>query len=219
MSPNLLMADPHYYDGVTATDETGKHVWRVRGMRPKYIFMYLQEPLQDWRETYDDADFPDADGDGKRTVTITNWGGGDGTPIIEKLVVEVAFVDTARQVAYFKLPDNPDVAAANGWQWAGSRLMDPDKARWMINETGRRWIPNYTGKRNVIVLEGGVRDADFTDTDGDGRRVLRMYHFGPDDSVSLQTHVLVTRQTDGTYRITGSTPARIRTGNRDCRCP
>ena len=140
-------------------------------------------------------------------MTITNWGGGDGSPAIEKVVVEVAFVDKARQVVYFELPDNPDVVAANGWQWAGNRLMNPEKGRWMINEAGRRWIPNYTGKRNAIVLKGKVRDRDFKDSDKDGRRVVRMYHFGVNDIVSLTTNVVVRRTDDDEYTIEGSTPA------------
>lgn len=209
MNPNMLLADPHYYDGVTAVAEAGNRSWRVRGMVPKYIWMYLQEPLQDWRETFSDQDFPDADGDGRRTVTISNWGGGDGSPAIEKLVVEVAFVDAQRQVVYFKLPDNPEVVKANGWQWAGSRLMDPAKGRWMSNEVGRRWIPNYTGKQNVIQIEGKVTDGYFTDADKDGRRLLRLYHFGAGDRVTLQSHVCVRRQADGGYTVEGATPATV----------
>jgi len=209
MNPNLLLADPHYYDGVTATDETGRKRWRVRTMRPRYLFMYLQEPLQDWRETYSDADFPDADGDGRRTVVITRWGGGDGSPAIARLVLDVAFVDEDRQVIYFELPDNPAVVAATGWAWAGSRLMDPEKGRWMINEKGRRWIANYAGKRNAIVLEGAVRDADFTDADRDGRRVLRLYHYGVGDAVSMPSHVYVVRQPDGSYRLDATTPVTV----------
>jgi hypothetical protein len=214
MNPNMLIADPHYYDGVTAVDETGGHVWRVKSMRPKYIFMYLQESFQDWVEEYTEADFPDADSDGKRTVTFTNWGGDEGSPLIEKLVVEVAFVDQARQVIYFKLPDNPEVVSASGWAWAGSRLMDPAKGRWMVNEKGRRWIPNYTGKQNAIALEGEVKDSQFTDADKDGRRVLRMYHFGVGDSVSMQTSVSVKRRADGSFEVAASTPAEVTVAGR-----
>lgn len=207
MNPGLLLADPDYYNGVTAVNESMSKSWRVDTVKAKYIFMYLQEPVLDWGELYSLKDFPDTDGDGKRTVTITNWGGGDGSPAIEKVVVEVAFVDKARQVVYFELPDNPDVVAANGWQWAGNRLMNPEKGRWMINEAGRRWIPNYTGKRNAIVLKGKVRDRDFKDSDKDGRRVVRMYHFGVNDIVSLTTNVVVRRTDDDEYTIEGSTPA------------
>jgi hypothetical protein len=209
MTPNMLLADPHWYDGVTAADETGQRRWKVRAVTPKYIWMYLQEPLQDWRETYGDKDFPDANGDGKRMVTITNWGGGDGSPSYDRIEVEVAFVDAARQVVYFKLPDNPEIVKANGWQWAGSRLMDPARGRWMTSESGRKWIPNYTGKQNVIVLDGEVTNEAFTDADQDGRRTLRMYHFGPGDTVQFQTHVCVERQPDGTYRLDASTPTTV----------
>lgn len=209
MNPMLLLADPRFYDGVTAANESGTRTWRVKNMRPTYIFMYLQEPLQEWHERYSDDDFPDADGDGKRTVTFLNWGGGDGSPARERVVVEVAFVDKDRQVIYFKLPDDPAVVAASGWQWAGSRLMDPATGRWMVNEQGRRWIPNYTGKQNAIALEGGVKDAHFTDADKDGRRVLRMYHFGVGDTVTMQTSVAVARRADGSYTVTASTPARV----------
>ena len=210
MNPSLLLADPRFYDGVTAANESMDKSWRVKAMKAKYIFMYLQEPVLDWAELYSLSDFPDADGDGKRTVTITNWGGGDGSPAIERVVVPVAFVDKGRQIVYFELPDNPDVVAANGWQWAGSRLMDPEKGRWMINEAGRRWIPNYAGKRNAIALNGEVSDRDFTDTDQDGRRVLRLYHFGVADTVSLTTNVVVRRKPDGTYSAEGSTAGTVK---------
>ena len=209
MNPNLLLADPHYYDGVTAVAEAGDRTWRVESIRPKYLFMYLQEPLQDWRETYGEADFPDADGDGKRTVTFLNWGGGDGSPALAQVVVEVAFVDPVRQVIYFKLPEQPEVVAANGWQWGGSRLMDPAKGRWMVNEKGRRWIPNYTGKQHAITLASEVKDSAFTDADRDGRRVLRLYHFGVGDAVQMQTHVVVRRQADGAYAVEATTPATV----------
>lgn len=217
MNPNLLLADPNFYDGVTALDETGRRTWRVKSMRPKYIFMYLQESMQDWREVFTDADFADSDGDGKRTATLENWGGGEGSPAIAKLVLEVAFLDKARQVIYFKLPADPAVAAASGWAWAGSRLMDPAKGRWLVNEKGRRWIPNYAGKQNAIALEGEVRDAFFTDADKDGRRVLRMAHFGVGDTVTMQTSVSVTRREDGSFKVAASVPATVKVGGKDVR--
>jgi hypothetical protein len=209
MNPNMLLADPRYYDGVTAVAESGRKSWRVRSIRPKYVFMYLQEPFQDWRARYSDADFPDADGDGKRTVTFTNWGGGDGTPAREKLVMEVAFVDAARQVIYFKLPEDREVAAANGWQWnsGGNRMAAPGGMRWMINERGMKIAPNYAGRQNAVALEEPVREADFADADGDGRRVLRLYHYGVGDSVSVPMHAALTRQADGNYRLEASTAA------------
>ena len=209
MNPSLLMADPRFYDGVTAANESLDRSWRVEAMKAKYIFMYLQEPVLDWAQIYTLEDFPDTDGDGQRTVTITNWGGGDGSPAVEKVVVQVAFVDEGRQVVYFEPPDNLDIVAANGWQWAGSRLMDPEKGRWMVNEAGRRWIPNYVGKRNAIALKGKVRNLDFTDADQDGRRVLRLYHFGIDDTVSLTTDVVVRRGENGNYTVEGATPATV----------
>jgi len=211
MNPNMLLADPKYYDGVTASDESGRHAWRVKTICPKYIFMYLQEPLQDWRRPFSDADFPDADGDGRRTVVITNWGGGDGTPARERLTMELAYLDAARQVAYFHLPDDPAVRAANGWQWdsGGNRMRAPEQQRWMINEQGRKFAPNYTGHRNVIVLEGAVRDDDFRDADQDGRRVLRLYHYGVGDAVSVASHVYVARQPDGAFRLEASTPTTV----------
>lgn len=209
MNPNMLMADPHWYDGTTAFDESGGKQWKVKTIRPKFIFMYLQEPLQDWRETFSDADFPDADGDGKRTVTITNWGNGNGNPFREKLTLEVAYVDSARQVIYFKLPDDQEIVNANGWQWTGSRLMDSAKARWMVNEKGRKWLPNYIGKQHVVVLEGNVKDKDLTDNDHDGRRVLKLYHYGIGDPVAVPSHVHVSRQEDGTFKLDASTPVKV----------
>jgi hypothetical protein len=217
MNPNMLLADPAYYDGVTALAETAGRAWRVKSMRAKYIFMFLQEPMLDWREVFADADFPDADGDGKRTVTITNWGGSEGSPAIEKLVLEVAFLDKERQVLYFKLPDDPAVVAASGWAWSGSRLMDPAKGRWLVNEKGRKWIPNYTGKQNAIALEGEVKDAFFTDADKDGRRVLRMAHFGIGDTVTMQTSVSVTRREDGSFKVVSSSPATVTVAGKDVR--
>jgi len=207
MSPSMLMADRQYYDGATAVDEDQQKSWKVATMKPAYIFMYLHEPVLDWPEIYTLDDFPDSDGDGRRTVTILNWGGGDGSPKIAAQEMEIAFLDEKRQVLFFELPDNPDVVAANNWQWPGSRIMDPESGRWMVNEAGRRWIPNPAGKRNGIVLEGEVQDSDFTDADGDGRRVLQLYHFGVGDSASLTTDVVVRRQDDGSYTISGSTPA------------
>ena len=80
----------------------------------------------------------------------------------------------------------------------------------MVNEAGRRWIPNYAGKRNAIALNGEVSDRDFTDTDQDGRRVLRLYHFGVADTVSLTTNVVVRRKPDGTYSAEGSTAGTVK---------
>jgi hypothetical protein len=41
--------------------------------------------------------------------------------------------------------------------------------------------------------------------------LLRLYHFGPGDTFSIQTHVLVTRQPGGTYSTASSTPAVVQT--------
>lgn len=76
--------------------------------------------------------------------------------------------------------------------------MGPAKSRWMTIESGPKWIPNHTGKQNVIMLDGDVTNKAFTDADQDGGRTLRMCHFGPGDTVQLQTRVYVERQPDGT---------------------
>ena len=47
-----------------------------------------------------------------------------------------------------------------------------------------------------------------TDADGDGKRLLRLYHFGPGDSVEFQTHVSIARIPDGTYVMSASAPAQ-----------
>lgn len=208
INPPFLAADPRYYDGVTATDETGGRAWRVRKVEPRYLWMYLQEPNEEWSEIYSDEDFPDADGDGKRTVVVKNWGG-DDVKRRPEIRVEVAFVDKALQIVYFKLPADEEIVRGSGWNWAGHKYIVGEDNRWLVNEKGRRWKPNFAGRQNVIALEGAVKDSDLADADKDGRRVLRMYHYGVGDTVTMPTSVYVARQTDGTFKVSASTPAQV----------
>jgi hypothetical protein len=54
-----------------------------------------------------------------------------------------------------------------------------------------------------------VRKEDFTDADGDGVILFRVYHFGPGTPVRLATHASVTRQSNGDWHLAANAPVKV----------
>jgi hypothetical protein len=80
------------------------------------------------------------------------------------------------------------------------------KSRWQVAST---WNKAYT-------LTGAVpKQEQFDDADGDGRITARFYDYGPGDAFALPSHVVVTRDEDGTYAATADTPAQITVAGRN----
>ena len=49
----------------------------------------------------------------------------------------------------------------------------------------------------------------FADADGDGKRKLMAYHFGPKDALQVKSSVYVKRTKDGAYEVRANVPCTV----------
>lgn len=214
-------AEPGYYDGCTATNEARSRFWKVR-VEPVEMWMPLFSPVEA-------ADVTDADGDGRRTVRLTNfalphevrdpvarfygpftrpvrWRQMNRAPFREPVVVEVTRVDVERRRLYFRPPTGDYDLLWHRWVYSGVTI---------TNEAGtRQWRGNYAATDFRIVLLGGAAPtaADFADADGDGQARILLYDFGPGDWIRLETHVQVRRVGPHEYRVQAGTACSVDLG-------
>jgi len=208
LEPMVYGADTKHCDGTTVTNEAHTKFWRAT-LEPRERWMYLGWPGT--RLSYPTEvtwkDLPDADGDGRRTLRLIGNKGDkdkDGNSLEGKVLLEleVTRVEPRENLFYFKMPDNPDYQHG-GWQYAH---------RLLVNEDGtKKWWASYPGTSFAWILEGDepVRDADFADTDKDGRRKLFAYHFGPGDTFRVNAFVHVSRRERGLYQVRANVPCAL----------
>ena len=140
---------------------------------------------------------PDADGDGKRTLTIKSHGAWR-----DDMTVEVLNVDEALRAFAFVVLKAPEGYAGTR-SYAGGEI---------VNERGEHISTSVIpGKMGSFLLpeDAKVSMKDFTDADGDGQAKFHVYYFGPGDPVRLQTHASLLRQKDGAWLITANTPIEV----------
>ncbi len=145
-----------------------------------------------------DADVPDADGDGRRTLTL-----GKNDDWTEPMQIEVLSVFSPKRVVVFR-PLNSPAGYAGSRSYAGSPI---------INEQGKflgtAGIPGKLAEYRVGESEQ-LSEADFPDADGDGQRKFFVYYFGPGDPVVLPTFASVQRAADGAWQVRANTPLTAR---------
>jgi len=220
----LTAAEPRYYEGCTATNASHSKFWRVERTEVVEMWMPLFTPIRE-------ADITDADGDGQRTVRLTNFAPPERTrdpdilyygpfvkpvrmkqynrePFQEPVVLEVTRVDEKRRILYFKPPLHDYDLVWNGWVYDGTII---------TNEAGdRQWRSlNYPAREFRLILSGAAppRAADFPPSDptmvGDRLPRIYLYDFGPGDPYRLETFVSVYRTADGGYRAESNTDAQV----------
>jgi len=57
-----------------------------------------------------------------------------------------------------------------------------------------------------------MTDAEVMDADGDGRRLIYLYDFGPGDTVRIPTQILVTRGADGRLHLRSDARVELQVG-------
>lgn len=193
LDPSAVRSDPKFFEGATASNEAGDKFWKVH-IEADERWMHLGWPgyRTSWPNTIKLSEIPDANGDGKRTLKMLaspqqgDAGGGE-------LVMEVTRVDENENTFYFKMPQDARYQQG-GWQF---------NFRTLVNEDGSKtWRSLYAGTGYRFVLSGPpVNEAAFTDTDKDGKRKLKIYHFGPGDTFMLPTHAAVSRIAPNEYEV------------------
>ena len=217
----VTAAEPAFYHGMVASDEAATKFWRVKADVTE-LWMPLFTPVHD-------ADFTDADGDGQRTVRVTNFAPPERVrdpdnlyygpftkpvrmrqfnraPFSEPVRLTVLRVDEARRRLYFAPPADFDLVWF-GWVFDATVL---------TNEAGtRQWRGNYPAREFRLVLsDGPALTADDFPAGPDGARRVRLFDFGPGSPVRVETAMSVARTTAGVYQRRGNVPgsARVPTG-------
>jgi hypothetical protein len=212
LEPMVYGCDTQYCNGTTVSNEAQDKLWKAK-LEPKERWMYLGWP--NTRLSYPTElrmeDLPDTNGDGKRILRMYGSGGVNEFKIQEPkdkvvLELEVTRVDPANHTFYFKMPNSPKGDKeidyrTGGWQYANRVLENEDGSR--------RWLATYPGLTFTWeLLSAAVSDADFSDTDKDGKRKLLGYLFGPGDTLKINTFVHV-RRVDGGYEVRANVPCTI----------
>ncbi|MDP7249387.1 MAG: hypothetical protein QGF00_07290 [Planctomycetota bacterium] len=205
----MTAAEPRYYDGTVATNESHEKYWRVERTEVAEMWMPLFTPIRN-------ADVQDANGDGKRTVSVAGFAPPEKTrdPVIlyygpfekpvrmrqfnrdafkEPLILSVLRVDEAKRRLYFEPPADYDLVW-NGWVYDGTVITN--------EAVNRQWRGNVPGREFRLILSGdaALSASDFPDADADGIRGIHLYHFGPGEPYRLETHVAVERKRLRGYR-------------------
>jgi hypothetical protein len=188
--PYNLKADRHAYDFTEAANESLTKRWPA-DVVCNTRWMVLKTPVAE-------ADLPDRDGDGRRTLTVIGNESdkqSEGKPV---LVMDITRVDAEARTVYFKMPPAPyDIG---GWDYV---------RRDLVSESGKRWRGTYPGFEYKVKLAGAVRITDFDDADGDGRKTLSLYRFRPGFRLVVPDYASIVRTGPGEYEVTGAPEARI----------
>lgn len=203
LEPTAVRSDPKYYEGATASNEASDKFWKVHVIANER-WMHVGWPgyRTSVADTIRMADIPDANGDGKhmlRMVSAPQLGDREGKDV---LPLEVTRVDEAENTIYFKMPEDPNYRTG-GWQFINNEGKRGDVENTLVNEDNSKvWRSLYPGSSYRFVLTGPpVDEAAFTDADKDGKRKLKIYHYGPGDTFTLPTRVAVTRVAPNEYEV------------------
>jgi hypothetical protein len=207
IEPVVFGADTRHCNGTTVSNEAGDKFWKVtleegdrwmnlgfpgyRGSAPNKLSMAM---------------FPDADGDGRRTVRLIGIAadkGQDGASLKDQLLVtlEVTRVAPDGETFYFKLPKE-EAYQRGGWQFADRRLENEDKS--VV------WQAMYAGSSFRWKLAGEpLTERSFADADANGKAKLAAYLYGPGDTLRVDSFVHVARLDGGLYSIRANTPCVV----------
>ena len=203
LEPQVYGCDTRFAEGTTLTNEAHDRFWHAT-IAPRERWMYLGWPGTDlsYPREVRLADVPDANKDGRRTLRLIGRkarGDEEGKVLLE---LEVTRVDPAAHVFYFKMPAEA-AYQIGGWQYAHREL---------VNEDGsKKWWATYPGTSYAWQLSGTgpLAKGAFADADGDGKRKLYAYHFGPGDTFQLKTFIYVRRVGAGRYEVRANTPCDL----------
>jgi hypothetical protein len=194
LEPTITRSDPKYYDGAIAGNEAGTKFWKTKLVSDER-WMYLAWPgyRTSWPNRISMAEISDSNGDGKHTLRLIGTAGDKENDGKVLLTLEVTRTSDDGTTFYFKMPED-EKYQTGGWQFANRKL---------VNEDGSKtWRALYPGISYRFLLEGpAISAADFADTDGDGKRKLKIYHYGPGSQFTLPTHVAVTRTAPGAWEV------------------
>ena len=209
LKPYLVNYHPGYYNGMTMVNEAGKILGRIQ-LKLGERFWYLGWPeARAHNNVIHPGDITDENHDGKKTLSMicetpTRKLKPDGTPYIpvkpgEKMLdLEVTRIRKDGLMFWTKQHPRQFLDAINvphpGWPYHRQRV---------VNEKGdKSWIVNMPGDTYQVSLnKGKLSSRDFPDRDGNGRRKVTFYHYGPGDAVSLPTHVGLRRLEPGKYEL------------------
>jgi len=209
LAPYLVSYHPGYYNGMTAVNEKGQAVGRVElGVGERYWYTgwpAVRRHLARIRP----EDVTDANGDGRRTVTMicrekTAKFAPDGETVVpvnpgdEMLELEITRIREDGLMLWTKQHSRIFLDSLNvphpGWPYHHQTIR---------NEKGdREWIVNMPGDTYQLRVDGRkLTENDFPDVDGDGRRTVEFHHYGPGDTVTVPTHVYLRRIGKATYEL------------------
>jgi len=189
--PYNLKADQNAYSFTEAANESGNKRWPAN-IITNTRWMAVKTAVAD-------ADIPDANGDGRRTLALIGGPKDKDTSGKPILTMEVTRVDAAGGIIYFKTPAKPyDIG---GWNYVG---------RVMTGESGKKWKATYPGIEYKVVVEGDLTPEDFDDADHDGRHVLSLYRFRPGFRMELPNAISLERTAPGRYVAESVTKATVR---------
>lgn len=201
LAPTAVLSDPNFYEGATASNEAGDKFWKVHVVADER-WMHLGWPgyRTSWPDTIKLSEIPDSNGDGKRTLRMlaTLQEGDVGG---NELILEVTRVDENEGTFYFKMPKD-ERYRQGGWQF---------NFRTLVNEDGSKtWRSLYAGSSYRFVLQGpAIHETDFRDSDKDGKRKVKIFHFGPGDTFTVPARVAVTRVGQDEYEVRANTPCTL----------
>lgn len=207
--PYLFNYHPAYYTGMTALTESGRVLGRA-GIRLGERYWYTGWPeVRRHRAVMRPEDVADANGDGKRMLTLiaqqpVKRFGADGTsletvsPGMPMLDLELTRVREDGLMFWTAQHPRPYLDALKmphpGW---------PYDQQVVQNEAGdKRWVVNMPGDVYQLGVEGKrLTDREFDDPDRDGRRLIWLQDFGPGDRVEVPAHVYLRRLEPGRYEV------------------
>lgn len=217
LEPYLISYHPHYYDGTTLVNEAGQVMGQARvtlGGR----FWYTGWPAaRRHLARIMPEDLADANGDGRRMLTMIarepgkKFGPDGETPVpvaAGEKMFELEVTRLRDDGLMFWTKDHPRTfldalnVAHPGW---------PYHQQLVRNERGDRdWVVNMPGDSYQVRVAGRtLREADFPDTDGNGRRQVSLQHYGPGDRVTALTHLYLRRLAAGRYELRANAGCRL----------
>jgi hypothetical protein len=202
IEPPIFGADPRFIDGTTISNEKlDKFARATIEEGDRWMHMAWPGYRTSFPNRISEADVPDADGDGKRTLKMIGHKKPEDAPTT-LLTLEVTRLSPGGDAFYFKLPLEESYQRG-GWAYNNHRL---------VNEDGSRtWRSLYPGSSYLWLPQAGsaLKRADFTDEDNDGLAKLSAYVFGPGDRMALDTFVHLRRVSEQTYELRANTPCTL----------
>jgi hypothetical protein len=216
LDPPLHSYHPDYYNGMTAVNEAGQVLGRVTVSKgDRYMFLGWPE----WRRHLGRMsleDLKDANGDGKRTLrmfaaTPTWYEKAEGEfakkEIGEHLLdLEVTRVSADGLKVYYRKHPLLYLDALKtphpGWPYHEQALKN--------EEGSKTWRSALPGDTYEFTVDGRkLTKADFPDTDGNGRAMVRFYDYGPGDAVRLTSAAALRRAAPGLFELRANAPVTV----------